>query len=131
MEPATLDRIAKFQSWLIWLVLAGLTTNVAMTIFGKLALIPGLLVVSLQIFLLWILSRELQINATWRLVIIPLLFLPIVSIVVVLVINGMATRTLRRHGIKVGLMGAKSEPRRGSLPPSQSQPPAPASEPHS
>ena len=35
-----------------------------------------------------------------------LVLIPVVGLIVLLVVNGKATKTLREHGIKVGLMGA-------------------------
>jgi hypothetical protein len=47
-----------------------------------------------------------------------LTLVPLVGLIVLLIINGKATNTLRRHGIRVGLMGAnpKHLPAAGQVP---------------
>ena len=38
-----------------------------------------------------------------------LTLIPLVGVIILLVVNGKATGILRKHGVKVGLMGAKGE----------------------
>ena len=47
-----------------------------------------------------------------------LTLVPILNLIILLVINGRATNLLRKHGIKVGLMGAKASqiPAPGQMP---------------
>jgi hypothetical protein len=39
-----------------------------------------------------------------------LALIPLVGLIVLLIVNGKATKILREHGVRVGLMGAKLSP---------------------
>ncbi len=53
------------------------------------------------------LGRALRTSATWLFVMAA--FIPIVDLIGLFILNRMATVTLRRHQIRVGLLGARKE----------------------
>jgi len=59
----------------------------------------------IQIYFIYKLAVALRMSAAW--VYIILAFIPLVGLIALLVINGKATKRLKKNGIKVGLLGAR------------------------
>ncbi|RYX84919.1 hypothetical protein EON83_08250 [bacterium] len=111
--------LAQAQKWVMWAVLANISTVLMALFLQSLLSNPNaasasmlLLFNMLRLFIaigvaisIWNLGRALKIKLAWLLAILS--FLPLVGLVVLLVLNSRATTLLKAGGYKVGLMGAK------------------------
>lgn len=89
--------IAKWQKAIIWLVIASFIAFFIPQAFW----ITGII----SLVFIYLLARALRSNVAWLYAVLGLI--PLVGLIVLLVINNKATQTLKRRGIRVGLMGAK------------------------
>jgi len=106
-DRATLAVIVRWQRFLLW----GVLLNIAITVgirFEPLLVIPGLVVVLGLIVVLANLSRSIGYGVVTRILLCLGLFIPIVSLLILLTVNGRATKILKSNGIPVGLMGARA-----------------------
>jgi hypothetical protein len=105
--------IAKAQRWVMTAILAYLVTvairfgggpKLAPLIFvtGPVALILGLVGV---IWLASLVYRSRLVGVLNGLA----MFIPLIGLIILVILNGRATRLLRKYGIRVGLVGAYSE----------------------
>jgi hypothetical protein len=96
-------RVAKYQRLLILAVVIGA--------FGPLIPLVGIVVLILNIgFQVWCvvkLSAALELNRAAKWIFVVLMFVPLVSLIALLVLNAKATRFIRNAGYRVGLIGAK------------------------
>ena len=104
--PARLEQMAAGQKLVVYAVLVYFIAVFARLVLGPIALL--LIVASLLMSLVGLYkvltARESHIAV--KIILFILLFVPLVNILVLLRINGRATKTLREAGYKVGLMGA-------------------------
>ena len=89
--------VADNQKHVIWLLVLGL-----------LAPLNQLLAVVIGIVQAWFMFRLTQAVRLSTAVYVVAALIPIVGLVALLVVNGKATKVLRRNGVRVGLLGAKS-----------------------
>ncbi|BCM92087.1 hypothetical protein IAD21_03966 [Abditibacteriota bacterium] len=114
-----LPTLAKAQKWVLWGVLANITTvlmtlatqsvaaNASQTPNAPLLLITFIrLIIAIGVALaIWNLARTLKYRVPWLPAILS--FFPLVGLVVLLVLNSRATTKLKEGGYQVGLLGAK------------------------
>jgi len=94
---ADLVEVAKWQKNIMWMILISL---VAMFIpFAT--IVTGII----QIYFIYKLAAAVRSSAAWLYIILG--FIPLIGLLALLHINGMATKTLQANGVKVGLMGAR------------------------
>lgn len=106
-DRATLAIIIRWQRFLLW----GVLLNIAITVgirFEPLLLFPGLVIVLALIVVLANLSKSIGYGFATRILLCLGLFIPIVSLLILLTVNGRATKILKSNGIPVGLMGARA-----------------------
>ena len=105
-SDAAIERLASAQKLVIYSVLAYLGGAALRVVLGPLGLV--LLLASLVMGLVGTirLCTCLGSSTFTKVVLIVLMFIPLVSLVVLLVLNGKATRKLREAGYRVGLLGA-------------------------
>lgn len=97
---AEVHEVGKRQKTILWLLLASIVAHV---VFQPALILTGLLCV---VFIFKLAKAE-KSKAAWVWAI--LAFLPILSLIALLVVNGRATRILRDAGLKVGVMGANKQ----------------------
>jgi Mn2+/Fe2+ NRAMP family transporter len=106
-----LQRVAKYQRWVIFALLANIVVNILAfgTMTQSLPVRLGVLVISLVVVVFAITSIVLLakevINIGVAILCGILMFVPCVSLIVLLVVNQKATSYLQQHGIKVGFLG--------------------------
>jgi hypothetical protein len=100
--------IAKSQNLLMWAVAAGFFAF----FIAKIPVLGLLMVVAIavfQIYALWTLGRALRFS-TFSLVLLCLtIFIPCVSLLVLVLVSGRASQVLKAAGIRVGFMGGRAE----------------------
>jgi len=112
--------LARRQRWVLWLLVANVIVQLAPfylgmlgePLFNILATLMVLTTLALMLAMLICVVRLLTAQGTRLAVVIlcaVLLLAPCANLLLLLLINMSATRTLRRAGIRVGLMGAKDE----------------------
>lgn len=97
--------IGRLQRWVLLLVLANLAVNGLSFVYPIVGLL-GILVVIIGIMLVYQLATVLRSSPAWLYAI--LMIVPLISLVILLSLNGQATAALRGRGVRVGLMGASS-----------------------
>lgn len=123
-----LKKIAKYQSLVCWFLLFSILLNifvffirivgevdpgtqpleaVLMAIITYCQLFTRIAVLIAMVVWYYKLAKSLKGKAPF--LVIPLLFLPLINLLVVAHLVGKATRVLRAHNIRVGLMGARKE----------------------
>ncbi len=105
-----LARVAKWQKYVLW----GLALNVGLTV-ASIAVNPDFALVNVLVGIALIvavrnLSAALGDDKRARVLYCLCMFVPFVSLLVLVVISQRATRALRAHGISVGLVGARTPP---------------------
>jgi len=88
--------IAKKQKAIIWLILASLAAFVFPPAWIVIAVV--------QILFVFQLVKALKLSAAWVWCI--GMIIPLVSLLLLLVLNGKATTAIKGKGVRVGLMGA-------------------------
>ncbi len=106
-DQAQLITIARWQKFLLWGVLLNLTTvALTMAVHPAFGLINFLIAIAL-IVLVANLGAALGDNVVSRILYCIGLLLPLISLVILVVLNQRATNILKAHGIPVGFMGAR------------------------
>jgi hypothetical protein len=104
-------RVARYQQWVIYCLLANLVLNfvalagqrepvAALVILGLLAV-----VVLLSMYSIFRLANEVYSSTGVGIACAVLMLVPCISLITLLVVNGKATTFLQQRGIKVGFMG--------------------------
>ena len=102
-----LEGLAKGQKLIIYAVLAYIASAAVQSFVAPLAGLAVLLLATLLAVVGLIkVSRGLQHPALLTTLIVALTFVPIINWITLLIVNGRATRVLRKGGYKVGLLGA-------------------------
>lgn len=87
------------QRLLLWAVLA--------SILGWIIPFAFLVTIPFQLYCVYKLAKALELGTGALILYLTAMFIPLVSLICLLVLNSKATSVLRDAGIKVGLMGAK------------------------
>ncbi len=112
LDREKLRRVAKYQQWVIYSILANIGINIASMAARGQDLVVALAIgaVALVILVLIIASIGLLANELMgiglAIVCGFLMIVPCISLITLLVVNGKATSFLQQHGVKVGFMGA-------------------------
>ena len=112
VDREKLRRVARYQQWVIFAIVANLGINVAsMAMRGQDPLLQlGIVAVALVILVLVITAIGLLANELMGIGVAILcgflMIVPCISLITLLVVNQKATTYLQQHGIKVGLVGA-------------------------
>ncbi len=108
--------VAQRQRELLWLILIGMLLYALMLGLASVTVVGVGAVLGVQFLaqILWILQivrlfAAMRVGLMMRLVYIVLLFIPLVSLVIVLLANAQATSMLRATGVRLGLMGVSSD----------------------
>lgn len=111
--PEYLLRVATLQRYVLVALLANIVINFTLFAYAPqdpfstlVLLAAGLLIVVLSIVSIFLLAKEVFNNAVGA-VFAFMMIIPVISLIVLLVVNQKATRLLQTNGIKVGFMGAK------------------------
>jgi hypothetical protein len=90
--------VAKRQKNIQWLVVAHVVVVAMFISFGTIA--TGII----GIYFIYKLAAALRSSCAWLYII--LAFFPLIGLLALLYINGKATKVLKGHGVRVGVMGA-------------------------
>lgn len=110
--------VARRQRQLLWIVLAGLLTYFfAILMFASSIQLWAIIATNALFIILTIVSvvmaiymlHALRTSVAVMIICGILLFAPCINLITLLVVNGMATKALRRAGLRVGFMGVKDE----------------------
>ena len=105
-DPA-LEDIATGQRMIIYAILINVMALVLRNQLGNIWALLGIPAVVLAIVGLLRLADGLQYSSSRKTLLIVCAFIPIVSLVMLALVNARATTTLRMAGYKVGLLGAR------------------------
>ena len=120
-EGINLGQLARHQRFLLWCILASMVVNFAMPFwlpqldaeFGPVMSILYLLfVVVVNILIIIVVMRlmsALNRNIVIRVICAVLMFIPLLSLFVLLSVNNQTNKAFKRAGIRVGLMGVADE----------------------
>jgi hypothetical protein len=116
VEREKLRRVARYQQWVLYALLGQIVVYVMVLVlqgagFYGASQLASLLFVPLAVFSMvavFLLGKEL-LHIALAVICTVLMIVPCVSLLVLLVINGRATRLLQERGIKVGLLGANPD----------------------
>lgn len=110
-EREKLYRVAKYQRWVIYALLANIAVNIlGFALMGQglavaMAVVAlSLAVVAFAIISVFLLAKEV-INVGVAVLCALMMIVPCVSLLVLLIVNQKATSYLQQHGIKVGFFG--------------------------
>ena len=105
-------RVAKFQRWVILAVLANIGLYILVLVMGRqpfpVSLVVPAVALPVVVFMIasiFMLTQQLK-NAGLAVLCSVLMFVPCVSLIVLLVVNQMATSFPKANGIRVGFFGA-------------------------
>ena len=105
-----LQEIAKYHRLLLCSILVAIVANLAYLFLGyqfiSLLLYFGAAV--FQIFAIYKLGRSLKLSVVWMVLLIVGLFVPLLSLLILLLMHDKAMKAMKSGGVKVGFMGADS-----------------------
>jgi hypothetical protein len=113
MESATptpddrIDDIADGQRMIIFAILLNIATAIVVTTVAEIFGLIGIGAVVLAIIGLLNVASGLGYSTGVKVLLIVLVFVPIASLLMLVIVNGKATEALKAHGFKVGLLGAR------------------------
>ncbi|AFM27493.1 CPBP family intramembrane glutamic endopeptidase [Desulfomonile tiedjei] len=99
MHAVQIRSVGKAQRLLLWAVLASFLCFFVPFSFVLLA--------PFQLYCVWNLAKSLDLSTGISVLYLLLMFIPIINTIALLMLNNKATQTLRKAGIRVGLMGAR------------------------
>lgn len=102
-----IEDVASGQRLIIYAILINLAAVALSAAVGDIAGLLALVGVFLAIWGLLRLATGLRYSLGVKIILIVLAFIPLVSLVMLLVVNGRATKALREAGYHVGLLGAR------------------------
>lgn len=101
-----LRHIAKSQNLLMWSVLAGFAAFfIAHIPFLGLVIVLG--IVAFQIYALYTLGSALRLPVVWLMCV--GMFIPCVSLIILVLVSARASKVLKAAGVRVGLMGGNAD----------------------
>jgi hypothetical protein len=109
LAGTALREVAEFQKVIILLVLGNLGVMLLAAINPIFYIIASLVLEIFCIYCLYRIGKAMKQPVAYLVAIIVFSIIPCINLVVLLLVNGMATRVLRTHGVRVGLLGAKSK----------------------
>ena len=97
--------VGRLQKWILLLVLASICVNVLSFMYvSLLAKFLSVVVSLVGLVLVYRLASALRQQPAWLWALLALI--PLISLIILLSLNGQATGVLRSKGVRVGLMGA-------------------------
>ncbi|MGM3305182.1 hypothetical protein ACSQ6I_04205 [Anabaena sp. WFMT] len=106
-----LRKIAQYHKLLLWSILVAILANlIRLTINNTSIVLPiYFAAVGFQIFALYNLGKSLKLSIVLMIFLFVCLFIPLLSLIILLFIHSQAVTALKAAGIKVGFMGADPE----------------------
>ncbi|MFG0246787.1 MAG: hypothetical protein ACF8MF_12140 [Phycisphaerales bacterium JB052] len=116
-KPIDLKSVATQQRLLLWLILFIILANIFMLATASrspqlmiITMLGALLFQLLALIQVYRLTISMRANIAWPIVMTLFFWVPLLSLIILLVINGKANTMLKQTGVKIGLMGvSKSE----------------------
>lgn len=106
-EARSIEDVADGQRMVIWAILLYIFTVIIASTAGEIFGLVGIGALILAIMGLLRLADGLGWTTGTKILLIILVFVPLVSLLMLLIVNGRATQALKAAGYKVGLMGAR------------------------
>jgi hypothetical protein len=106
VAPASLTDLARGQKLLIYAILVNIATIVLRGAFGPLLGLLGLVTLVLSIMGIFGMAAALRFSTLSKVLLAISMLIPRVNLIVMLVLNGKATKVLKAGGYNVGLLGA-------------------------
>jgi len=101
-----LELVASGQRLVIYAILVDLAAVILKIVVDPALLSLSLVGLALSLFGIYRLSTGLAMSTANKVVVVICMFIPLVSLVTLLVLNSKATKALRTAGYRVGLLGA-------------------------
>jgi hypothetical protein len=113
MDREKLRRVAKYQQWVLYALLATICINITSfaarqadsLVVNLVVLVVALAIAIVSMVAIFLLANELY-NAGIGVLCAILMIVPCIALLTLVIVNGKATSFLQQHGIKVGFMGA-------------------------
>jgi hypothetical protein len=106
VDEAGIELVASAQKLIIYSILAYFAAAAVRAFLGPVGLLVALAALLMGLIGTYRLCVGLGFSMTSRVVLMVLMFVPLVSLIVLLVLNAKATGKLRAAGYRVGLLGA-------------------------
>lgn len=102
-----IELVASGQKLVIYAILAYFAAAAVRATMGDIGFLVAFAALGLAILGIVRLGKGLGLHIVVRVLCVVLMFIPLVGLIMLLVLNGMATRRLKAAGYKVGLGGAR------------------------
>ena len=102
-----IELVASGQKLVIYAILAYFAAAAVRATMGDIGFLVAFAALGLAILGIVRLGKGLGLHIAVRVLCVVLMFIPLVGLIMLLVLNGMATRRLKAAGYKVGLGGAR------------------------
>ncbi|OOG37507.1 hypothetical protein [Rhodanobacter sp. C05] len=106
VDEAGIDEVASAQKLIIYAILTYFAAAAIRAYMGPVGLLVALGALLMGLVGTYRLCSGLGFSMASRVILIVLMFVPLVSLIVLLVLNAKATAKLRSAGYRVGLLGA-------------------------
>lgn len=106
MDEPGIDEVASAQKLIIYAILAYFVAGAIRVSMGPVGLLVALGALVMGLVGTYRLCSGLGFSMASRIILLVLMFVPLVSLIVLLVLNAKATAKLRAAGYRVGLLGA-------------------------
>ena len=106
VDEAGIEQVASAQKLIIYSILAYFAAAAIRAMLGPLGLLVALGAVLMGLVGTYRLCSGLGFSTASRIILMVLMCVPLVSLIVLLVLNAKATRKLQAAGYRVGLLGA-------------------------
>jgi hypothetical protein len=105
-QPTSIEKVATGQKLIIYAILVNFLAMALVRAFGGIAGLLGIVAIVLSLAGLMRLGSGLQYSTGKKILLVPLMFVPLISIITLAILNSRATKSLRAAGYRVGLLGA-------------------------
>ena len=109
--------LAKRQRWIIWLLLGLLVSMMGGTLLGMTFSMAVMILIAMTnaliqlgaLVLFILLMVAMRMHIAWIIICSFLMVVPLLNMFLLLLVNGRATRIMKRAGVHVGFMGVRDE----------------------
>lgn len=106
-SESAIEDVAAGQKMIIWAIVLNIVSVIVSTGFADLWVVVALAAIALGITGLLRLAKGLGYSTPMKVVLVVLAAIPLVSLIMLLIVNGRATKALKEAGYRVGLFGAR------------------------
>lgn len=106
-SDSAIEDVAAGQKMIIWSIVLNIVSVMVSTGFADLWVVVALAAIALGITGLLRLAKGLGYSTATKVILVILAAIPLVSLIMLLIVNGRATKALKAAGYRVGLLGAR------------------------